>query len=224
MILYQVGDLMKKYISKYALAIVGIIFLILFETTGYFLTKLIQGPPNIIKELNIINLPLVPYFVYIYASWYLLLGIIPMHIYTKNKKVYYKYFTSALISIIILNIIFVIYPTTVPREEVLNTNLTTYLLNIIYYLDTPAVNCFPSAHCLISCLFIISLIDTKEINKQIKIFYIIISILIMLSTLFIKQHIFIDVISACIIAIITYYITDKTNLYTKIYKLIEKSY
>ncbi len=214
---------MKKFILKYHLGIVGTIFLILFETTTYFITKLFETYPHIIYEFNFIKIPFNPYFVYFYCAWYLMLFIIPMHLYIKDKNTYYKYFTSNIISIIISNIIFIIYPTTIIRGNITTNNIASYILNIIYKLDTPILNCLPSTHCLLSFLFIYSLIDTKEINIKFKLIYIIMSILVVLSTLFIKQHVMIDVISALIISIFAYIIVNITNIHNKVNIFIEKN-
>ena len=212
---------MKKFITNNQKGIVGTIFLILFDSTLYLCSKLIQGPPNLLIS-NIDNkIPFVHMFVYIYAILYILLFLVPLVLYTKNKEKYYQYFVSSILAVIISNIIFIIYPTTVIRPTIPYNNITNYILNIIYQIDTPAINCFPSLHCLISFLFIYY-INTSNINNKIKLTISILSILVVLSTILIKQHILIDVISAFILSIIIFIIVAKTNIALKTKKIIEK--
>lgn len=88
---------------------------------------------------------------------------------------------------------------------------------------TPGINCLPSIHCLYSFLFIFAVLDTKSNSpKWMKIFIITLSILVVLSTLFIKQHIVYDVIAAFAIGVVTWIIIDKCQLYKKI-NLLDKT-
>ena len=66
------------------------------------------------------------------------------------------------------------------------------------------MNCFPSLHCAMSTLFILFILEIKNVKKIVKITITLISILIMISTLYTKQHVFIDLISGDILAITTY--------------------
>ena len=59
-------------------------------------------------------------------------------------------------------------------------------------------------------------------NNKIKLTITILSILVVLSTILIKQHILIDVISAFILSIIIFIIVAKTNIALKTKKIIEK--
>lgn len=212
---------MQKFIIKNQKGIVGIIFLLLFDSTLYFISKLIQTKPNLLTSTLDNKLPFIESFIYIYASWYLLLIIVPIILYCKDKNKYYQYFTATILAVIISNIIFIIYPTTVIRPTIQSNNITNYLINLIYQIDTPAINCFPSLHCLISFLFIYS-IKNEKINKILKIAITILSILVILSTVLIKQHIIIDVISGFILSIIVWIIVTKTNISKYIKKIIEK--
>ena len=108
------------------------------------------------------------------------------------------------------------------REPLVVDSISTWRINIIYKVDTP-VNLFPSAHCALAILFIISTLDVKEIKKEYKILITITSVLIMLSTVFIKQHVIVDVLGAFIIVPMYYIIRKKkinleeSGIYAKIF-------
>lgn len=196
--------------------------LILFQTILYTINKLIQGTPHIIGNNIDTLIPFIVYFIIPYCIWYLLLFIVPYKYYKKDKTLFTKYVLSYILITIVANIIFFIYPTTVIRETLTNTNILYKLTEFIYNIDTPVLNCFPSLHCGISMLWILFTITNKKIDKIFKITITIISILIMASTLFIKQHVFIDLISGNIIALIIFLILQKQNkLITKTKELLK---
>lgn len=218
MILYRCGEVMKNKNFK---PIYLIIFLIIFQCSMYFFTKL-TNPDYHILTSNLDNkIPFIPYFIYFYVIWYLLLLLVPLLIYNKDKETFYKYFTSYSISIIICGIIFLIYPTILERMPIEGNNLSTNLVRLIYKLDDPAVNCLPSMHCLFCYFFIFGTLFNNRIEKKYQYGILIISILIVLSTLFIKQHIIIDAISSLIIACLCWLIVKYTKLDTKVKKLLD---
>lgn len=109
-----------------------------------------------------------------------------------------------MISMIIANIIaafiYFFYPTTMARANIQGNTLSCIITKIVYFLDTPICNCLPSMHCILCFFYIFYIKDIKNISLLNKIMIILWSILIILSTLFVKQHVIIDVISAFIIS------------------------
>lgn len=197
------------------------ILLIVFQTTLYMLSKLFCTTPHIIGNKIDEMIPFTLIFIIPYVFWYLMLFIIPYKMYKEDKQNLYKYILTNILTVIISNIIFIIYPTEVIRPELTETNILYTLTKFIYWIDTPALNCFPSIHCSFSMLFILHILSSKKHTKNFKIFTLITSILIMASTLLIKQHVFIDLVSGNIIAIISFIlIKKKSKLTNKIKKLI----
>jgi len=102
--------------------------------------------------------------------------------------------------------------------------LTTLVLKITYYFDEPALNCFPSIHCLFCFQVIFSYITTKTINNKYKIFIITFAILIIISTVLVKQHYIFDVFASLLITIITNLIVEIIPLANKFQKKIEENF
>ena len=180
--------------------------LILFQLVIFFVNKLIQGTPHQIGNFIDDAIPFNSLFIIPYYIWYLLIFIVPYYIYLKDKTKFYRYIIDYIVITLIANVVFIIYPSIVIRPEIEVTNITTFLTNFIYVIDTPAINCFPSLHCAISMLFILTTCTIKSANTKYKIFIFIMSVLIMLSTLFTKQHVFIDLVSGDILAFVVYLI------------------
>lgn len=203
---------LNKY--KFFLISTGSIFVI--NAFIYFFIKLFITEYNLIGSTLDNYIPFIPSFIYFYMMWYPFEIFSLYYIYKKDKNNYIKTLAVLIISLIIMYIIFIIYPTMVDRPEVNSFNsLTTLLLYIAFKSDTP-VNCFPSGHCIICFVMIFSFIKSKNITFKNKIIFIVINILIILSTLFVKQHVIYDVIGSFILTITSFYLIYKTNLLKKI--------
>lgn len=187
--------------------------LIIFQSIIYLITKVVQGTPHLIGNIIDDKIPFVVYFIIPYCIWYLMLFIIPYIFYKKDKNLFIKYILSYIIITISANLIFLIYPTTVIRPCLDGNNIFYLITKLIYEIDTPILNCFPSLHCGISMLWILFITKLKNENIT-KILTITISIIIMLSTLFIKQHVFIDLLSGTAIAAIIYLFLIKEKKFT----------
>lgn len=198
------------------------IVLVAFQSIIFFLTKPFIQDPYILGSTLDNAIPYIPHFIWIYVFWYFMLFAVPYYIASKNTNSLYKYITTYIITTIISGIIFVSFPNSVIRADIQDTDIANKLVNLIYTLDTPAINCLPSIHCLFSYLFILAVFDTKKDSSTVmKVIITVLSILVVLSTLFIKQHVVYDAIASLVLAIIVWIIVDKTkiyNLFNKIFK------
>ena len=94
-------------------------------------------------------------------------------------------------------ITFILYPSMVIRPDIEVKTITDWLIDFTYRSDTPAVNCLPSIHCVYCFVTSYYIIQSKQLkNKRIPI--VIYSLLIVLSTVFVKQHIVEDIVLALI--------------------------
>lgn len=213
-------NLIKNIDLKLLFAILG---LVIYEAVIFFLTKPFIQNPYIIG-CNLDNmLPFIPHFVWIYIAWYVMLVIVPYYIYLKNKSSFFKYMTTFIITTIIAGIIFVAFPNTVIRATINSTDIASSLVKIIYTLDSPGINCFPSIHCLYSFLFIFAIFDTKENSYFLsKVIISLLSILVVLSTLFIKQHVIYDALISLAIGCVFWIIVDVFKLYSYTEKIYNK--
>ncbi len=205
---------MKK---KYKDFIITLTLLLLTNAFLYFIIKFIPTMPHLMTTK--LNFPLIKEFVYIYNSWYPFIIISSFIIYKNDKKNWKKLISTLFIGIILVDITYIIFPTIIERPLININSFTDLVLDITYKLDTPALNCMPSAHCLFCFILSFYTIKTKNLLTKHKLLIISYFMLITISTLLIKQHILIDVITAFIYTIISLLITQFT--YTK--KVSKKS-
>ncbi|AZR73684.1 hypothetical protein BBF96_09975 [Anoxybacter fermentans] len=164
--------------------------------------------------------PFTPYWIIPYIIWYAYIPLVGFIIFLNNRKFYLKLILSFNIGVLICFVIYSIFQTTVPRPDVIGTDIFSQLVRIIYKNDLP-YNCFPSIHVLTTYLCMKVIKKVEEIKKNLKIFFIIIGWLINLSTLFVKQHVFLDLVSGILLATLVFNLVS--GLVERFYSVEAKS-
>jgi membrane-associated phospholipid phosphatase len=165
----------------------------LLIAVGFFPYRLLNhaSDHDYILKLNIDDwFPLLPIFVIPY------IGYIPALIFT---LVYFIWFRdnprrtviSVLLCLSISYFVFLGFPTTVPRPPLETGDVFSRGLTCVYALDEP-FNCFPSLHVSLTVLAL--LLWIYEFPNRV-ILLSTLAILIVISTLFVKQHYVLDVVS-----------------------------
>lgn len=198
-----------------------IILLIVYQTFMYFIAKVTPIEVNLVGNYIDSKIPFVPQFIYAYISWYLMLFIVPYIFFKYNPKSFNNYYVITFICITIVAFIYFLYPTTMNRADIVPSNISELLVNIIYKIDTPVLNCFPSMHCLISFIFIYITLSETTLNNKVKFIIVIWAALVILSTLFVKQHVVVDMVSAFIISFVAFIMVKKIK-YLKDFDVINR--
>ena len=179
----------------------------------YWFLKLFQSNPIYINFYLDDKIPFWGWFVYIYNMFYPFCILAFYFLYKKDEKVYYKGIISGVIGYIICDIIFLFLPTIMYRPPIPNYDpFTNFVLKITYYYDEPPLNCFPSIHCLFCFQVIFSYIKSKCTLKR-KFWIILGASLIIISTLFVKQHFIYDVIAAFLVCMIANLLESAIGIY-----------
>ena len=203
----------KKYIISISILMLGNMFM-------YWFIKIFQDNPIYINSYIDDKIPFWGWMIYIYDIFYPLFLLSFYLLYNKDKEKYYKGIISCAIGCIICYIIYIYMPTIMYRPVTPEYGpLTNLILKITYFFDDPPLNCFPSIHCIFCFQIIISYIRTKFPLKE-KTIIITLSLLIIFSTLFVKQHYIYDVISAFLIIIIANIIENIFKIYNKLKNLV----
>jgi len=122
---------------------------------------------------------------------------------------------------------FVIVPTTCVRPQPAGTDFFSGILRILYFLDSPT-NLFPSLHCSISLLAAFAVTGDEKVSPAYRLLSWFVAMLICVSTLTTKQHVFIDFIGgislaslALLFAELDYFSSKYTNAVYKVQKVIK---
>lgn len=182
-----------------------------------------RGAYSLMTDLDR-NIPFVKEFIIPYVIWYFFVFGTLVFFCLKDKKVYYQTLLSIDLGLIICYITYFVFQTHVPRPELIGDDILTKLVALIYFKDQP-YNAFPSIHVLLSFLMI------KGNNKyqgrnfwNMSLVYIN-GILIILSTLFVKQHVVLDVFAGIVLGNVVFdlvYTLDLEKLRVKLKKPYSK--
>ena len=137
-------------------------------------------------------------------------------IFKYNKEKYIKLILTTILSLLVLYIFFIVFPSEVVRPEFNSFHdITSFVIYMVYKTDTPTC-CFPSGHCLLCFILLYNLLDNNRLPKKFKYPAIIINILIIISTLLVKQHVIYDVIGSFVLATINYYFVVNLKYFDEI--------
>ena len=157
---------------------------------------------------SFINVPLVKYFIYFYNLWYPFVLLVSFVVYKQNKSLFKYMIATMLLSTIMAHITFIAYPSMVERPTVEVNSFTDWILDFTYRCDTPAANCLPSVHCMYCFIIIYYIIQCKKLKQNYRLIIMTFSFIIILSTLFTKQHIIEDAILACTYMLLAVHIIE----------------
>lgn len=193
----------KEHIRPLALLlsipIMNLIYILInsFFTTGANVTLALDN-----------KIPFIGIFIVPYIFWYLFIPLSLFILCMKDRQVYYKTIFIYIVGCLISSIIFISFQTTVPRAPVIGNDIFTTIIKMIYARDNP-VNCLPSLHVFTSYLIIRAVAASNFSNLKNNSITITISVLIIISTLFTKQHAILDVVAGIILAEVLIYCVNR---------------
>lgn len=210
---------MKKIYPKLRQALPAVCYLV-FYLTWFFLIENMHG-----REYTIIHMkaddkiPFCEFFIIPYILWFFYIAWILIYLLFNNIKDFHKscafLFTGMTVFLIVSTLfpnMHFLRPAVMPRD-----NIFTELVSILYRIDT-ATNLWPSIHVYnsLGVLFAVTHNTKLGSKKTVKYGCFLLTVLIILSTLFLKQHSLFDVMTAFIMAAVVYVITYRTEVLTGI--------
>jgi membrane-associated phospholipid phosphatase len=140
-------------------------------------------------------IPFVKAFAVPYSIWIFYIYVCLIYFFKKDVSVYYRAILTYTVSALICYLIYSVFQTTVPRPMVTGNDLISELMRYVYNRDQP-YNCFPSIHCFSSYMVMRMLWTSSFRNKWNVTLITGMSSLIIMSTMFVKQHVIMDAIGA----------------------------
>ncbi|MBR6239264.1 MAG: phosphatase PAP2 family protein [Clostridia bacterium] len=221
---------MKRFINKVKSVprygwILGFVYFALqygMYRLGDFISRIIGTIDNAFApKIAVIDdaIPLIPVFSFIYLYSYIFWICGPIAASLTKKRNFINYIAGLSLAYVIGFLFFVFMPTYMDRvqEGLMHAadgpGLWNMLLRTIYGADGSALafNLFPSYHCLISLYCYLAVRKQEEISKGFRIYSLVMTVLICMSTVFTKQHYFIDIIGGLLISVLSYIVTGKLD-------------
>ncbi len=197
---------MKSFFNKYKHAWVFTYFL-LYLPWFYYLEKTVTKDYTIIQIELDMKLPFIEFFIVPYLLWFPFVAVTVLYFFFKDKKEFYQLALLSAIGMTLFLIISTIWPNgqALRPEYFERDNIFVDMVRALYSSDTPT-NIFPSIHVYntLACFIVIrKSVHLKDL-RWIQIVNWILSTLIILSTVFLKQHSILDGIAAGIFILISY--------------------
>ncbi|WP_411333092.1 phosphatase PAP2 family protein [Metabacillus indicus] len=149
-------------------------------------------------------IPFVPVFILPYIIWYVYMFGFLLYFWWRDSHIYWKTVIALTAGELICFGVYFFFQSTVPRPELTGDGFLIHLVSVIYQNDQP-FNCFPSIHVLTT--FIIMLVLPKlKLSRMVSFLSQLTGILIILSTLFVKQHVIYDVIASIALGLSLWYV------------------
>lgn len=200
---------MVQFIKKYKHGLIILAYAIVYLTLfGYLEQKPVHGF-HVIDTVFDSHIPFCEYFIVPYLLWfpYQVVTVLYFIFINKNKKEYYQLILNMMMGMTIFLIVSYIYPNVLhlrpsefPRE-----NVFTDMVRWLYRTDTPT-NVLPSIHVFNSLAVHMSLTNCEALrdHKDVRYGSLVLTLLIILSTMFLKQHSLIDVCCGATLALFGY--------------------
>lgn len=173
----------------------------------FFLCEKMLIPKYVMHSVIDDYIPFVKEFIIFYISWYIYLCIAVIYLAYKSKRDYYKLIIFLFAGMCITYTLYFLFPNAEDlRPTITNNDIFSLLVKYIYSIDTPTNVC-PSVHVIDSIGVWFAISNCNEIKNKKLINYItfIWMLLIILSTMFVKQHSIIDVVCGIILCILLYF-------------------
>ena len=203
-------------IKGYAIGI-GILYLALqhaFYLAGHYLALLFGFTPFLPKIALDDRIPIVSAFIIPYVWSYAYWAMGPMAVSKCEKEHFADYMAANLVACIAGVLALAFFPTYMDRVAeglyVVPANPTFFdrLRMFWYSLDGSemAYNLLPSFHCINSTLCYLGVAGRKEIPVWFRVYSFVTTLLIYASTVYVKQHYFLDIVTGVALALAAYFV------------------
>lgn len=147
--------------------------------------------------------PIRPIWAVIYVSSFVLWVVNYILISRDSSPMVYRLAAADITGKCIGFLFFLFLPTTIQQPSLAEFGWEAFLLRIVYFFDEPT-NLFPSLHCFMSWMAFRPMLNCKHFHRSYKIIVFVWCLLIFVSTLYTKQHVFLDVLGGWLLAELCY--------------------
>ena len=208
---------MKNFFQKYKHAWVSI-YALLYLPWFYYLEQTITQHYSLIQTSFDKKIPFIEFFIVPYLLWFAFVATTVIYFFLKDRSDFYRLFLFLIIGMTAFLIISTVYPNgqTLRPTTFARDNIFVEMVKNLYKTDTPT-NIFPSIHVyntLGACIAIFKNDVLRKI-KWVQIVNFTLSLSIILSTIFLKQHSILDMVGAFAIGIPAYWLAYRVLHFQK---------
>ena len=204
-----------------AYAFVPAILAVSFNFIAYYIPKaVLVNAKHYDLSIFIDDLiPFLPCFIFFYILAYGQWASNYIYHARLGREQFYHIATSVILAKLISMICFLVIPTEIVRPEITGGGLWNFLTQMIYDADTPR-NLFPSLHCVESWTVYRAARMMKKAPRWYAPLQLFISVMVFASTVFVKQHFFIDILAGIIAVELGWFLSRRFRLW-RVFERIE---
>lgn len=194
---------------------ISILYFMLY-CIAFFIVNMITVPKYIIHSPIDDIIPFNEYFIIPYLSWFIMIVGSLLYFVMKDKEDYLHECFMMYVSMTLCILIYLVLPNGLDlRVNIPDTNIFCRIVSLIQGIDNPTNVC-PSIHVCVTCEICMVVWKSKHFQGKRAYRYgtVVWAVLIILSTMFLKQHSIIDVFWGAIVAIVMYLLAYHTKLNT----------
>ncbi len=195
-------ELTKKY--KHAWVF---LYILVYMPWFMFLEKHVTTQYHVIQTTLDEYIPFIEYFIIPYLLWFVFIAVVMLHFFFTDVDGFYKLAKIMFTGMTIFLIISTVFPNGQDLRPMVfeRDNIFVDMVRMVYRMDT-CTNVFPSLHVFNSICACIAIHESKELKKHktaCQAAYLLAG-LIILATMFLKQHSVLDVMAAFFMAYVLY--------------------
>lgn len=197
---------MKEKINQYK-HILLLFYFPLYLAAFRYLENITPEHLNIISSPLDKYIPFLPIFIIPYLFWFVYIAVPGVYFLFCEKEVFCRLMYFGMIGMTVFLLISWIYPNglAIRPHTFAEQNIFTQLTRYVYSVDTPT-NVLPSIHVFNSVGIYLAVKDSDLLGKKKGVCYasLTVTVLIILSTMFVKQHSVVDVVSGLVLSYISF--------------------
>lgn len=214
---------MKAFIKKYSHVWV-LLYFIFYMQWFTWLERTVTTKFTVIHLKFDDYIPFCEFFVIPYFIWFAYIFLAVAYFFFKDRGEFYRITAFLFVGMTICLTIYTLWPNGHDLRPNLDTlgrsNIFTRIMGWLYDTDT-CTNVCPSIHAFNSIGACIAIYKSQHLRQKrtLRIGCLVLTVLICMSTVFLKQHSVFDVICACILSVAMYaivYVPDYARLRTKL--------
>lgn len=199
---------MRDFIKKYRHGIPIIVYMVIYLFIFFVIERREVDSYTIIHLPIDDKIPFVEFFVVPYMMWFMYVALFVAVMVFFDKDEYTRLFTTLVTGMTLFLIVSTLWPNMHElraQADLSGNSIFAQMIRNLYETDTPT-NLIPSIHVYNSIMIHVSVLHSSFMKKHKVVTWLsgILCTLIVLSTMFIKQHSIIDVIVAMVLAVVMY--------------------
>ena len=169
-----------------------------FQGITYLLIQKFEGRAHNIEGKIDKKIPFKTGWIYIYIMWFPLIAVFPIILGVYSRVLYSKYFICIIVDIILSLMVYYLYPTSFDRPKIDGKSFSSTITKFIRFCNYKGKNCMPSMHCSMCYIIFVFALVSGQLPIIVRCISMMLSVLIVISTVFTKQHVFIDTVAAIV--------------------------